>query len=99
MSKKLFALKLLKSFDRYNAGEVAGFEDAVARQLIAQGIAKEFSEEEEAAELAAKMAHEDALTKRADDLDAREASLAAREAALSQAAIAGDPPAQGGGKK
>lgn len=93
---KLYPVKLLAAFDRFNAGEIAGFEEHIARQLIAQGVAKEYSEAEEAAELAAKQAEADALTARAADLDARERALAEREAAIAASApTAGDPPPQG----
>jgi multidrug efflux pump subunit AcrA (membrane-fusion protein) len=92
---KLIALKFLKHHDRYNSGEVAGFEDAIARLLVAQGIAKPFDPAEEAAELAAKRAEAEELDARAAALAAREAELDAREAALTSASTAGDPPKQG----
>lgn len=94
----LTPVKLLKHHDRYNAGEVAGFPAAVASHLIAQGVAKAYSEADEAAELAAAKTETDALAARVADLDAREAALAAREAAVTQAPAAGDPPVQGGKK-
>lgn len=83
----------LRHHDRYNAGEVAGFEANVARNLINQGIAEAYDAEAAAAAAAAKDAQEDALAQREAELAAREAALAAREAAA--AVDPGAPPAQG----
>jgi hypothetical protein len=94
---KLVAVKFLKSHDRYNAKEVAGFEPRIAELLIVQGIAKEYDAAAEAAEAQAAEAEADELAARAADLDAREAALAAREAALVSDPIkGGDLPKQGG---
>lgn len=96
---KLVAMKILKAFDRYNAGEVAGFEPATVALLKNQGIAKEYDAAEAAAEEAEAEAEAEHLRTRAAELDAREAELIAREKALAQAPAAGDPPLQGHGKK
>lgn len=87
---KLIALKLLRHFDRYNAGEVAGFEPHLADQLIGQGLAKPY-DPDEAEAVAIEGAGEDMLAAREADLAAREAALADREAALAAAAD-GAPP-------
>lgn len=96
---KLFPVKFLKAFDRYNAGEVAGFEEVVARKLFMQDVAKPYDKDEEAAELAKTQAEADALAIRAADLDAREAALAEREKQLAEAGASGNPPDQGAAKK
>ena len=88
----LIALKFLAHHDRYNAGEVAGFDKRTAELLITKGIAKPYDEAEEAALAKAEAEKAEALASREAELDAREAALAAREAALSSA---GDPPRQG----
>lgn len=90
-------VQFLRHHDRYNAGEVAGFEANVARNLINLGIAEPYDAAAAAAAAASKEAQEDELAARAADLAAREAALAEREAAL--ATDPGQPPAQGGADK
>lgn len=38
------AVKLLKPYKHYNEGEIAGFGEAVNRQLVEAGVAEEFVE-------------------------------------------------------
>lgn len=90
-------VQFLRHHDRYNAGEVAGFEAGIARNLINQGIAVAYDAAAAAAAAAAKEAKEDDLAARAAELDAREAALAEREAAV--AVDPGAPPAQGAAPK
>lgn len=86
-------VQFLRHHDRYNAGEVAGFEADVAHRLIQQGIAKPYDAEAAAAAEAAKGAQEDELARRLADVEAREAAVTAREAAA--VVDPGAPPAQG----
>lgn len=83
----------LKAHDKYNGGEIAGFDAAVAKRLIDLGIAAPYDAEAAAAAANAEEAKLTALANREADLAAREAAVTAREAAAMP--VKGAPPAQG----
>ncbi|PIE10046.1 MAG: hypothetical protein CSA72_10560 [Rhodobacterales bacterium] len=95
------ALFMLRRYDRYMAGEIAGFEPEIAKRLCAGDApfaevydAKKHDEAARRKQQAAAASQVVDLDEREADLAAREAALAAREAEL-EAQGDGAPPAQG----
>lgn len=92
MSERI-PVTFLRAHDKYNTGEIAGFDAATVKRLIGLGIVEAYDAEAAAAAANAEDAKQAAMEARAADLDKREAELAAREAAATPAK--GAPPAQG----
>lgn len=95
------ALFMLRRYDRFMVGEIAGFEPEVAKRLLVgdQPFAEEYDPKKHTARAAQRVQAQAAakvadLDQRESDLAAREAALAEREAALTAMAD-GAPPAQG----